>query len=397
MDAQLTDTAIGGTYPDGNVPRPQPGPKTRNAWAFMKVVDSRGHRIRRLWQRNNRFYAQLSVPGKRRSTKIPLVDASGAPVRTVPEARDALHELLKQRRTNTLPILTRTPALEQWVQRYIDWLRRSGAKSPLTIAKEAAALANWVKRYGAVRLAHFRRAHVNEFIAWRKDADRVTNRTVNLDVIALNNCFRHAIDEELLQRLPTEGWKPLEHVSPRRPPWTADNIERLCLAALREGSPDVFIDYLRFLAFTGARRNEALHVEWAHVDFDRSLVTLCKTKFGRPRHIDFNPRLAALLTEMRGRRSPGSIWLFPNPARPSEPARDFRLQLEAARAAAELPTFQFHDLRHYFISQCVMAGIDYMTIARWVGHKDGGILIGKVYGHLNDAHARKMAEKLTAL
>ena len=41
-----------------------------------------------------------------------------------------------------------------------------------------------------------------------------------------------------------------------------------------------------------------------------------------------------------------------------------------------------------------MGGIDFMTIAKWVGHKDGGILIGKVYGHLSDEHARKQAMKL---
>jgi len=41
-----------------------------------------------------------------------------------------------------------------------------------------------------------------------------------------------------------------------------------------------------------------------------------------------------------------------------------------------------------------MAGIDYMTIARWVGHKDGGVLIGKIYGHLNNAHMKKQAAKL---
>jgi hypothetical protein len=43
---------------------------------------------------------------------------------------------------------------------------------------------------------------------------------------------------------------------------------------------------------------------------------------------------------------------------------------------------------------CVMAGIDYMTIAAWLGHKDGGILIGKVYGHLNNEHRLNMAAKL---
>jgi len=42
-----------------------------------------------------------------------------------------------------------------------------------------------------------------------------------------------------------------------------------------------------------------------------------------------------------------------------------------------------------------MAGIDFMTIALWLGHKDSGILIGKVYGHLLDEHRQKMAAKLT--
>ena len=50
--------------------------------------------------------------------------------------------------------------------------------------------------------------------------------------------------------------------------------------------------------------------------------------------------------------------------------------------------------RHYFISTCVMSGIDFMTIARWVGHKDGGVLIGKVYGHLSNEHARRQAERV---
>jgi hypothetical protein len=29
-----------------------------------------------------------------------------------------------------------------------------------------------------------------------------------------------------------------------------------------------------------------------------------------------------------------------------------------------------------------------MTIAAWLGHKDGGILVGKVYGHLLDDHRK---------
>jgi hypothetical protein len=41
-----------------------------------------------------------------------------------------------------------------------------------------------------------------------------------------------------------------------------------------------------------------------------------------------------------------------------------------------------------------MAGIDFMTIADWLDHSDGGILVGKVYGHLADAHKKAAARKL---
>src|SRR5207302_9738039 len=60
----------------------------------------------------------------------------------------------------------------------------------------------------------------------------------------------------------------------------------------------------------------------------------------------------------------------------------------------KLQKFGFHDLRHHFISYAVMSGVDFMTIARWVGHKDGGILIGKVYGHLANEHAQAQAARL---
>ena len=35
-----------------------------------------------------------------------------------------------------------------------------------------------------------------------------------------------------------------------------------------------------------------------------------------------------------------------------------------------------------------------MTIAAWLGHKDGGILVGKVYGHLLDEHRSKAAKQV---
>jgi hypothetical protein len=42
-----------------------------------------------------------------------------------------------------------------------------------------------------------------------------------------------------------------------------------------------------------------------------------------------------------------------------------------------------------------MSGIDFMTIAKWVGHKDGGMLIGRTYGHLADEHTKRAAQKVS--
>ena len=43
----------------------------------------------------------------------------------------------------------------------------------------------------------------------------------------------------------------------------------------------------------------------------------------------------------------------------------------------------------------IEAGIDYKVIAGWLGHKDGGILVAKTYGHLRDTHSFEMAKRMT--
>src|SRR6266436_3344894 len=96
------------------------------------------------------------------------------------------------------------------------------------------------------------------------------------------------------------------------------------------------------------------------------------------------------------RRAPDTAWLFPSPQRGNidRPTKTFRETLVLARRKCHREKLAFHDCRHFFISMCVMSGIDYMTIAKWVGHQDGGVLIGKVYGHLSNEHAKAQAARL---
>ena len=99
---------------------------------------------------------------------------------------------------------------------------------------------------------------------------------------------------------------------------------------------------------------------------------------------------------MLKRRAPDSQFLFSSRQRGDTDAhaKTFMESLRLARKKSGLANIGIHDCRHFFISYAAMSGIDYMTIARWVGHKDGGVLSGKVYGHLSNEHAQAQAARM---
>jgi len=218
--------------------------------------------------------------------------------------------------------------------------------------------------------------------------------------------MKQALNEGLIQQLPTAGMKPFKTIVKKRDFVSTADLEKLCKAAPgATKNAQEFIDYIKLMAFCGARRNEALGLKWGDVSFDNDLLHLRRQvkprgivslKNREERTVDFNPKLKAHLLDMQTRRAPDSDWLFPSPQRGKKdiPAKSFRESLELVRTKAEMPNFGFHDCRHHFCSMCVMSGIDFMTIAARAGHKDGGILIGKVYGHLANEHRKLMADKV---
>jgi hypothetical protein len=103
------------------------------------------------------------------------------------------------------------------------------------------------------------------------------------------------------------------------------------------------------------------------------------------------------LKDMHARRDVNSPWVFPSPRPPEEGPRYFanpQKLLDEVKADAEMSDFKFHDLRHFFASFSVMSGIDTLTVASWLGHADGGVLLAKIYSHLDPKHKRESAAKI---
>jgi integrase len=54
-----------------------------------------------------------------------------------------------------------------------------------------------------------------------------------------------------------------------------------------------------------------------------------------------------------------------------------------------------HDLRHLFATTCIESGTDIRTLASWLGHRDGGALALKTYGHLRNEHSVAQAGRVS--
>jgi integrase len=374
------------------------GRKSHSPYKYKKVLDGRKQPIRGLWERNGKFIARLSVEDDNGTKRSQWVALDGAV--TIPQAQERLKTLHVDRTRNELPTLKRTPKFADFADKYFTLLESEpDRKRASTVEKEKSAIELWTAHMGGVRLDKIRKLHINSFIQ-KRQADGMKGRTVNLDIIALRNILKRAIDDGWIKNLPTENLRPLQQTPPKRELVTQAEIDKLCAAGLTVSkNGQEFSDYILLMAYSGARRNEALRLKWSDVDFQQGQLTIGSdglNKGHEVRRVDLNTNLQKHLQSMSTRRAPDSEWLFPSPQRGKKDiaAKTFKQSLSAARAKAEMPKFGFHDCRHFFVSYCVMSGIDFMTIAKWAGHKDGGVLIGKVYGHLADAHTKQQAQRV---
>lgn len=153
-------------------------------------------------------------------------------------------------------------------------------------------------------------------------------------------------------------------------------------------------DFAQGLAFIGLRISEAARIEWADVNFTTGEILVKgdpeeATKNGEIRRVPMIPPAKELLHRLRE-------------ARPDEPAdaavfkvRECQKAMDRAAKKIGMTRITHHDLRHFFATVCIESGVDIPTVSRWLGHKDGGALAMKTYGHLRREHSVAQAKKVT--
>lgn len=143
---------------------------------------------------------------------------------------------------------------------------------------------------------------------------------------------------------------------------------------------------VEFLAYCGCRVGECREVVWG--DIDKESITITGGELGTKNHqrrkVPIIGPMEGLLSTMTRGGDCDPLFSLQSP----------RMALTAACERLNINHVRVHDLRHLFATVCIESSVDIPTVSRWLGHKDGGALAMRVYGHLRDEHSIEQAKRV---
>mgnify|MGYP001386984446 CR=1 FL=1 len=214
--------------------------------------------------------------------------------------------------------------------------------------------------------------------------------TFNKDAQVLRSMLQYAVDRGMLLDNPAKVIKARRVVDKRILIPSREQFQVLCNTILgldpraRQAYPLV-----KLMAVSGMRLSEAVHITWEEIDFKKGFFTVSGGEVGtKNRQIRNVPLFPAMENFLLENYSVHEI----NKEEYIITIKSARKAIDTACRLSSLPHFTHHCLRHFFVSNAIEKGIDFKTIANWIGHKDGGLLVAKTYGHLRDTHSMEMAK-----
>lgn len=231
---------------------------------------------------------------------------------------------------------------------------------------------------------------------WKNVSQSCSPRTANGILSTVRNIFGMLVEMKIVNSDPSAK---LDHLKVQQTSFNIPSkedfraiLEEIKRAQFLSGYKGEYVyaqssDMVAFLAYSGLRIEEARRLLWKDIGAESISVPDIKHATSR-RTLYINPSLRSVIESLRT-HSPKATKDTPVFSIESP-----RKALTNACKRLGLPHVRVHDLRHFFATSCIEAGIDIPTVAKWLGHKDGGALAMRVYGHLRDAHSKEQAARL---
>ena len=245
-------------------------------------------------------------------------------------------------------------SFHDFAKQYLDWRGRERRRLSLMRRLDA--------EFGARTISEITSWQIEKFKARRKE--QVKPASVNRELALIKHMLTKAVEWGKLKESPAKPVKLLKGEARRVRFLMPDEIQNLLSNCADHLRPIVTV-----AVHTGMRRGEILGLTWDRVSFEQGIITLLDTKNKERRDVPMNETVRATL-EAAEKKTP---LVFPS--------GNMKTAFGTALKKAGISDFRFHDLRHTFASNLVMAGEDLNTVAELLGHK--GLQMTKRYSHLS--------------
>lgn len=272
--------------------------------------------------------------------------------------------------------------------------KKLGELTPWVIEKwRAARIKDGVSAATVNRDLGALRAAIGRAVAWGLlDADPLGNVKRSKVDVSRSPRFLSREEEARLRTAVEEREERIRHERASANAWRAERGRPL-LPELRSAA---FADYLKPLVLlslhTGMRRGELFALTWQSVNLEAGRITVhgVTAKSGRTRHLPLNSRALAALRGWHDQASEKAGLVFPG--KNGAAFNNVRRSWDGVLKAAKITRFRWHDLRHTFASNLVMAGVDLNTVRELLGHSDYAMT--QRYAHLAPEHKAAAVAKL---
>src|SRR5438067_9426361 len=264
------------------------------------------------------------------------------------------------------------------------YLEREGAllKSIRTDRNRVLA---WAREFGNRPLGQITRTEIE---AWRREKmARCRPATINRDLSRLRRMFSLAVEWELLEESPMAGIRFLRENNARTRYLSLEECQRLIASCI---APHIRA-LVAIALHSGMRLGEILNLCWHDLDFESGFILVRDSKNGEARHVPMDTSLSALLRAYPHRLGTDLVFSSSRGGR----IVDVRTRFLNACKRAGLTDLHFHDLRHTFASQFVMAGGDLYILKEILGHKS--ITMTQRYAHLSPSYKIKAIDRMNTL
>lgn len=337
-----------------------------------------GERLWRLKQ-TGVYYAFIKKGGKQFRRSLKTTDRQLAN-RRLADLMNDFARLMPSEAAN----LTFDQVAERWTANTRHTVKES------TVTRRRTCLKAVSPFFSGLPVRNIRPQHCEAWLIGR--GGKIAPQTFAHELDTMRAVFAYAIEQGWILRNPASGIKRRRIVSKEAIVPTRDQLQSIVAAIRSEPRVRGGAELVELLAYSGMRLREATALRWRDVDFSAGVFIVTGGEEGTKNHeqrtMPITAEMRALLESIKRTREaePSALVI--------QVASAIKC-LETACRRLKLQKFHHHSLRHYFTTCAVESGVDIPTVARWLGHKDGGALLMKRYAHLQQAHSLEQIKRVS--